>query len=62
MNSIYERILALKITDLMRDVNSYSGKEMEKNCIYTFSDAFFIRETAATSVLFGTRLSKISIR
>ena len=29
---------------------------------YTFSNTFFIRETEATSVLFGSRLSKISIR
>jgi hypothetical protein len=30
--------------------------------IYTFSDTFFIRETEATSALFGSCLSKISIR
>ena len=60
----------------MRDVNSYMGKGMDRKKLgrnlprpalagsftYTFSDTFFIRETVATCVLFGSRLSKISIR
>jgi hypothetical protein len=33
-----------------------------RSLTYSFSDTFFIRETEATSVLFGSRLSEISIR
>ena len=39
-----------------------SDNTLSGSLTYIFSDTFFIRETEATSVLFGSRLSKISIR